>query len=322
MSTATNCSPRWSLRRSLHQPPKPRQRAGTSRIINASYESWWNHMRACFRNHTHSGRPAGGLLILLTALAVPAGAQIPRINTFFPIGGKAGSTVELEIRGSSLDGANKLLVSGSGVIGTVEPSGSKTDEQFRPIWQNKCGTCHELRSPANRSMSPQQWAATVERMVKVRQAPISSADAEKITQYLSGAAKSGKLVAHVKISPDALPGLCELRVVTPKGVSTAALFEIGNLPEIDAVSNTRNTPMQIALPCVVNGTLAGNAERHYFRFQAKGGQRLVFNLKGFRYNLLTQLFFNPNLRLYVSSGKQIAENHGYYELDPLIDWTC
>ncbi len=259
------------------------------------------------------------------AATVGALAQTPRINTFFPIGGRIGTTVDLEIRGSSLNGANKLIVHGPGVTGSVAPSGSAQDEAGKPVWQAKCVTCHELRSPANRSMSPDQWNAVVDRMIKVRNAPINPADSDKIKQFLAGAARSGKLTATVKISTDAVPGIYEMRVVTPVGVSTAALFEVGNLPEVAAVNNTRNTPVQISLPMVINGSInpaQGGAERHYFRFKAKQGERIVFNLKAFRYNFMTQLFFNPNLRIYDSSGNEIVENHGYFDLDPLIDWKC
>jgi hypothetical protein len=272
--------------------------------------------------------PVRSAILALSALVLaPASllAQTPRINTFYPIGGRIGTTVDLEIRGANLVGANKLIVHGAGVNGTVQPSVSKADEAGKPAWQAKCVTCHELRSPSNRSLTPEQWIATVDRMIKVRNAPISPADAEKIKGFLAGAARSGKLVASVKISNDAVPGIYEMRVVTPVGVSSAALFEVGNLPEIMAVNNTRNTPTNISLPCIINGSInpvPGGAERHFFRFQAKSGERIVFNLKAFRYNFLTELFFNPNLRIYDASGTEIAENHGYNDLDPLLDWRC
>jgi hypothetical protein len=261
----------------------------------------------------------GSILVFTGSLTL---AQVPRINTFFPIGGKAGTTVEVEIRGSSLSGAEKLLVSGKGVTGTIQPGAAKVDEQFRPLFQSKCQGCHELRSPANRSMSPAQWAATVDRMVRVRQAPISSDESGKITQYLQSAARAGRLTAQVQIAADAQPGLCEIRIANGKGASTAALFEIGNRPEVLGTNGKLADAQPVSLPCIANGTLAGNAERHYYKFAAKKGQRLVFDLKGFRYNESSQLFFNPNLRLYDAAGTEIVENHGYYDLDPLIDWVC
>ena len=228
----------------------------------------------------------------------------------------------VDVRGSSLDGGGVVLVNAPGVTGTLVPGGSKGDDTFRPVWEAKCGTCHELRSPANRSLTPAQWTSTVDRMVKVRQAPIAPADQAKIVKFLAAAAASGQMAAQLKIDPDTMPGLYEIRLVTARGVSTAGLFEVGTLPEVQGVNGRRETAQIVKLPLVANGTLAARAERHYYRFEAKQGQRLVFDLKGYRYNDLTQLFFNPQLRLYDSTGKEIAENHGYYDLDPLIDWKC
>ncbi len=266
--------------------------------------------------------PCAAIALILLVCSVSAFAQIPRINTLYPIGGKAGSTVEVELRGSSLDGAQELLVTGKGVTGEVDPGGAKGDEKNKAIWQSKCGSCHELRSPANRSMTPAQWAATVERMVKVRNAPLSADEATKVTQYLVSLAKAGKVTAKLSIAPDAPPEVVEVREVSQRGVSTAALFEVGNLPEVTGVNGQMNQAQPVTLPCVANGCLQNNTERHFFRFNAKKGERLVFNLKAFRFNDQIQMFFNPELRLYDADAKQIAENHGYYDLDPLIDWTC
>jgi hypothetical protein len=249
-------------------------------------------------------------------------AQTPRINTLFPIGGKAGTTVEVEVRGSAIAGADRVIVNGRGVTGTVNPGGEKPDEKFKPLFEGKCGSCHELRSPSNRSMTPAQWAATVDRMVKQRGAPLSEPEAANVSSYLQALARAGKVTAKISVAPDVLPGLYEVRLANGSGVSTAGFFEVGSLPEVVGVNNVKTAPLDVTLPCVANGTMVGNAERHHYRFKAKAGQRLVFNLKGYRYNPLAQLFFNPNLRLYDSTGKEIAENHGYYDIDPVLDWTC
>jgi hypothetical protein len=261
-------------------------------------------------------------LLLLVGVSLRGHAQIPRINTFFPMGGKAGATVEVELRGASLEGANLLLVHGKGVNGTVLPGDAKVDETNKPVWQSRCGSCHELRSPANRSLTSAQWAATVERMVKVRQAPLSADETAKVTQYLQSASRAGKVTAQIKIDPDTLPGIYELRVATPRGVSSPYWFEVGNLPEVLSANGKREQAQPITLPCIANGCFQGNGEHHWFKFAAKKDQRLVFNLKGFRYNDTTQFYFNPNLRLYDAAGNELVENHGYYDFDPLIDWVC
>jgi hypothetical protein len=262
------------------------------------------------------------LSLCLCASVVRVSAQMPRITTLFPIGGKADSSVEVEIRGANLNGADALLVSGAGVTGRVLPSDAKPDETHKPLWQAKCAGCHELRSPANRSMTPAQWAATVERMVKVRQAPISQDEADKITQFLTSAARAGRVTAQIQVAANTPPSICEIRVATAKGVSTAGYFEVGNLPEYLAANGKREDAQPVILPCIANGTIVANTERHFFKFAAKQGQKLIFDLKSFRYNELVQTYFNPVLFLYDALGKQIAGNHGYSDLDPRIEWNC
>ena len=89
-----------------------------------------------------------------------------------------------------------------------------------------------------------------------------------------------------------------------------------------AVNNTRQTAQVVKLPCVANGCLAANSERHYFRFNATKGRRLVFNLKGYRYKEESVLSSIPTCASTTPRARKIVENHGYYDLDPLIDWTC
>ncbi len=259
-----------------------------------------------------------GIVLIGTA----AGAQIPRINTFFPMGARAGSTVDVEIRGSSLDGANTMLVHGKGLSGTVTPGNAKVDESNKPIWQNRCGSCHELRSPANRSLTPAQWAATVDRMVKVRAAPLSADEATKVSQYLVGAAKAGRVTAQIAVGNNTLPGIYEIRIVTPRGISSPYYFEVGNLTEVIGAGGKMDEAQPVTLPCIANGCFMSGGERHFFKFTAHKGDHDVFNLKAFRYNMTNQFYFSPNLRLYNDAGKQISENHGYYQMDPVIDWEC
>src|SRR5207248_10461337 len=111
--------------------------------------------------------------------------------------------------GSSLDGAKSVLVTGRGVSARLLPGSSKVDEQNRPLWQAKCQGCHELRSPSNRSLTAGQWAATVDRMVRVRQAPISAEEAGRITQYLQSASRAGRGTAQVRIESKSQAGIYE-----------------------------------------------------------------------------------------------------------------
>lgn len=261
--------------------------------------------------------------VLLTCFsAVACAAQAPTVSALFPVGGRAGSSMDVEIRGSALAGARTILVEGTGVHATLEPSSGAADQTNRAIWQQRCKLCHELRSPANRSLSPEQWATTVRRMVEQHQAPISPDEERRITEYLVSMARAGKLMAHFIIAPDALPGVRQIRVLTAAGISAEAPFDVGDLPEVTAVPGALASAQRVTLPCVVNGALAERGERDFFRFAADAGKRYIFNLKGFRYNVQSQMFFNPDLLLHTAGGARVAENHGFFELDPVIDWVC
>ncbi len=254
-----------------------------------------------------------------------ASAQTPQIAGVFPAGAKAGRTVEVVLRGGNLQGAKKLLITGEmGVSAEVQPGGAPADEALRPLVQSKCTSCHELRTPDNRTMTSEQWAATVERMITQRSAQLSTDDKDKVTKYLQAKARAGVITAKVTVADQAAPGPRELRLVTDAGVSTAFTFEVGDLPEtLAAEPNSKLTEAQkIQLPTTVNGTLANAAERDYFSFTAKKGETYTFDLKAFRLSELTAQFFNPVLYLYDSKGKELTKNLGSSDLDPALTWTA
>jgi hypothetical protein len=117
------------------------------------------------------------------------------------------------------------------------------------------------------------------------------------------------LTVRVEVSPEALPGKREIRVLSPQGLSNPLVFCVGQLPEfseresiavIPPPGNTMNinqvqiteppTDMAITLPATVNGRIKprlakpqggrpgqpftpGEADRYHF--QARQGQHLV-----------------------------------------------
>jgi hypothetical protein len=211
-----------------------------------------------------------------------------------------------------------------GVAAELVGGAAQVDEGARPLFQSKCTTCHEPRSPANRSMSPEQWASTVDRMIKSRGAEINDADKARIVGYLQALAKAGQVGVRVRVQPDAAPGMRELRVVTGQGASTAYTFEVGTVPEVMAApGNDKATAAQkVALPVVVNGALTKSGERQYFAFDAKKGQRLSLSLRAFRLNEQCAAYFNPVLYLYDAQGRTVAKSLGRVGVDPVIDFVA
>jgi len=262
---------------------------------------------------------------LLALAPLPALAQaLPRIAALYPPGARAGSTLDVAIRGGGLDGAREVVVNGGGLSVKLNELNIKVDPAEQKIFQAKCALCHELRGPANISRTADQWVATVDRMIRDKAAPIEAADRAKIVSYVQAAARaSAGLTARVTVAADATPGAREIRVVGANGSSTAFPFVVTTEPETLEVepNNAVDKAPLVTLPQTVSGQVAAG-DTDSFAFQAEQGQRLVFNCNAYRLNPGSQAFFFPVLYLYDEKGRELARNNGYFSLDPLIDWTA
>ena len=115
----------------------------------------------------------------------------------------------------------------------------------------------------------------------------------------------------VELKKDAAVGVYPLRVVTADGLSNLMLFSVGDLQESEEKESeapkpgngTLTTAEAIAAPVVISGTLT-DADVDLFSFQAKAGQRLVFETEA---NSLGSAI-DPAVEILDNAGKQIAKN--------------
>jgi ribosomal protein L40E len=147
--------------------------------------------------------------------------------------------------------------------------------------------------------------------------------------------------AEVTVSPDAKPGLREIRVITKRGISNPLPFYVGQVPEVARKPMKtmqlpvlgkehlaqRNRPpeeeeMRVTVPCTTNGQIAAGEVNRY-RFQANKGQRLVICAKA--RDLVPYVpdgvpgWFQAVLKLYDASGKEVAYNDDFrFNPDPII----
>ena len=265
-------------------------------------------------------------VIFLTSISIYAFAQgTPRLNSLFPAGGQLGTTVEIAIQGSDLDDAHTLIIEGDpGITAQLHAGGGEVDNTHKPVFEANCGQCHELRSPNNRSMTPTQWQATVQRMVTEKGAEISAKAQTQIVAYLTSAARANAgLTAELTIAPDAPIGPREVRIVGKHGTSTAWPFEVSQIPDV-VETESNNTPeaaTTIELPSLVNGVVNPSGDEDYYVFEGTQGQRCIFSVKAYRLNNISQQFFNPTIAIFDAKGIEIARSNGFYSLDPLLDVT-
>ena len=264
--------------------------------------------------------------LFFLSIGIPVFAQgIPRLNSLFPAGGQIGTTVEIAIQGSDLEGAHMLIIEGDpGITAQLHSGGGEVDDTYKSVFEADCGQCHELRSPNNRSMTPTQWQAIVQRMITEKGAEITPDAQTQIVAYLTSAARANAgLTAELSIAPDASIGRREVRIVGKHGTSTAWPFEVSYTRDIVETesNNTLESATTIELPSLINGVINPGGDEDYYVFEATQGQRCVFSVKAYRLNNVSQQFFNPTISVFDAKGVEIARSNGFYSLDPLIDVT-
>jgi len=127
--------------------------------------------------------------------------------------------------------------------------------------------------------------------------------------------------AELVITTDAkLPrGAAELSVVTPKGESAKRKVSIDYLPQIVAPAAAQPVALT-QLPVNVWGTLAATGQQDNFRFSAKKGQTIVFDLAAKR---IESKALTPRLEIFDADKRLLMANNGLDSgADPFIAFTA
>ena len=132
----------------------------------------------------------------------------------------------------------------------------------------------------------------------------------------------------ITLAADAELGERDVRILTSGGASNRFRFVVGDLPEINEVepnnekAKAQRLPM---LPVVVNGQIV-QSDRDFFRFAAKAGQTLVFEVQGRR--LLPYIpdavpgWLDACLTLYDEKGNELQFADDYrLNPDPVVFYS-
>jgi hypothetical protein len=129
--------------------------------------------------------------------------------------------------------------------------------------------------------------------------------------------EAGALPVELTIAPDALPGMRELRVVTPRGTSNAGRIWLAAYPDANEVEpNNQLAQAQKVdkLPVVINGQINGGEDVDCYTFQANAGDTYVFDLAAAR--MASGL--DGYLALYDSRGKILQSALEGFDRDPRL----
>ncbi len=89
-----------------------------------------------------------------------------------------------------------------------------------------------------------------------------------------------RLTVRVRIDPDLSPGVYSFRLETALGVTNALPFAVGPFREVEEtqVNNRLDQAQEVQLPATVRGDISDPGDVDHFRFQARAGQELVFEV--------------------------------------------
>jgi hypothetical protein len=248
------------------------------------------------------------LLIAITALLPAATGQggvlrrDPHAGYVYPAGGRVGTTVTVTIGGQNLRAAQDCRITGGRVQARILrwiPPPRRLD---RPQAQELRRRLAELRDArlGQTGVAPVPLPGVKRARAGKQQEPVELPDhpllqdlESKSLEELLEVARyffqrrnplqrkrsiEESLQVELTIAPDATPGLRDLRVLTPAGISKPLRFQVGTLPEV----LEREAPLPpgppVEVPFVGNGQIMPR-DADTFRFRASAGQHLVLRAR-------------------------------------------
>ena len=221
----------------------------------------------------------GLTIAVIVVISARAGAQTapPTLQKISPTGAQRGTQVTLTIVGTNIGDATRLIFS--------EPGFSARITGVKEV-------------PIEKMVVPKGVVRT--------DAPIEDK------------ARKFELTATVSIAPHVPHGIHGFRLHTPLGVSNQLRFAVSSLPEIkEDEPNDQTKPQAVTLPAALVGTLGKAGDIDAYRFNARGGEEMVFQVVarplGARLDSV--------VRLMDGSGKVIADNNDLdLNRDSVLTW--
>jgi hypothetical protein len=134
-----------------------------------------------------------------------------------------------------------------------------------------------------------------------------------------------KLKLKINAAADALPGVREFRLATPRGASTVGQLVVVRDPVVAeaADNNTADKAQAVTLPAVLCGAIEKNEDFDFYKFTAEAGQSLVFHVRGQRledkiHDLQNHL--DPIVFLRDAKGAVLAMSDNFFFADPFFTY--
>lgn len=131
------------------------------------------------------------------------------------------------------------------------------------------------------------------------------------------------VTAKVTAAKDAAVGVRELRVATPRGVSSVGLLVVSDEPETSETepNDAASQAQSVTLPVTINGRTQAAEDTDFYRFSARAGEEVTFSVLAARlqdriHDLQTHI--DPLLILRDEAGRPIARADDTFGADPRL----
>ena len=302
------------------------------------------------------------ILSLLCVLSLPPAysqeSDIPNIAYVYPAGVQRGSTAKFVIGGRGFKNARAILVTGGGLKASMGEITIPCDRNTKNGLMNRLEKKYLEESPELRAEVEKLGGIEGQRFLRneIKKDPenikkFNEIDESYHLRIVSSDALAETVEFELTADADAPIGERRLFLVGPYGVSNPIVFMVGSLPEFSKPSlretarerakNEKNKgkliwgymnksflvpekskPMEVKIPCVVNGQIT-EAKTDRYVFEAKKGQKIVAALAARQ--LIPYIsdavpgWFQAVLKIFDSKGKELAYNDDFFHRpDPYL----
>jgi len=182
-------------------------------------------------------------------------AQAQYIGFVYPAGGQQGTTFQITLGGQKLEGINRAYFSGTGVTARLVEYNKKMNAQEVQLLNEQLRELKEY-PPAKKDQAITNLMTRIEKLVR-----------ENVTQPAC-ASIANLAIFEVTIAPDAKPGVREIRIGTPMGLSNPLVFNVGQIPEI-------SKPPMPTCPLVILGKEADSLRKKKRESTRQGGAEMM-----------------------------------------------
>lgn len=127
-----------------------------------------------------------------------------------------------------------------------------------------------------------------------------------------------RLVTQFTLPAEATLGSHEVRVITPTGVSNPLTIRLGDQREIIVAGdhNSIEHALPLELPAGISGAIRDMAHSDYFRFKARQGEHVLFDVNAARLGSA----LDSSLSVLSTTGQELARNEDFHGMDSFIDF--